>query len=45
VDNESIGIIGIVHPQVNKNFGWPYPISLMEINLEPLAKIMLKNTC
>jgi phenylalanyl-tRNA synthetase beta chain len=33
---QAIGIFGIVHPKVLKNFEWPYPTSLLEINIEYL---------
>lgn len=35
---EHIGIFGIVHPDVLKNHEWPYPTSMMEINIEKLIK-------
>lgn len=31
-----IGNLGILHPDVVKNFEWKYPVSVLEINLEPL---------
>jgi len=30
--------MGIVHPKVGANYEWKYPISLVELNLEPLFK-------
>ena len=35
--------MGIVHPNVLKQFDWPYPTSLLEINVEPLMEEFLKN--
>lgn len=35
---EIIGIFGVIHPQVLLNFEWPFPTSILEINLEPLIK-------
>lgn len=35
---EIIGIFGVIHPQVLLNFEWPFPTSVLEINLEPLIK-------
>jgi len=34
--NTIIGSFGIVHPKVLKNFDWPYPTSILEINIEYL---------
>jgi phenylalanyl-tRNA synthetase beta chain len=31
-----IGLFGIVHPKVLKNFEWPYPTSFIEIDIEHL---------
>jgi len=31
-----IGIFGIVHPKVLHNFDWPYPTSVLELNIEYL---------
>lgn len=35
---EIVGIFGVIHPQVLLNFEWPFPTSVLEINLEPLIK-------
>lgn len=34
--NHLIGHMGILHPQVLENIQWPYPISVFEVNLEPI---------
>jgi len=31
-----VGVFGVVHPQVLLNFDWPFPTSVLEMNLEPL---------
>ncbi|EGR27777.1 phenylalanyl-tRNA synthetase beta chain, putative [Ichthyophthirius multifiliis] len=33
-----IGILGVLHPLVLQNYQWKYPVSVVEINLEPLFK-------
>eukprot|EP01017_Pseudomicrothorax_dubius_P029113 TRINITY_DN3506_c0_g3_i3.p1 TRINITY_DN3506_c0_g3~~TRINITY_DN3506_c0_g3_i3.p1 ORF type:complete len:593 (-),score=188.34 TRINITY_DN3506_c0_g3_i3:161-1939(-) len=33
-----IGTMGILHPLVLEQFKWPYPVSLLEINLGPLVE-------
>lgn len=33
-----IGIFGVIHPQVLLNFEWPFPTSMLELNLEPLIE-------
>jgi len=35
---EVIGIFGVIHPQVLLNFEWPFPTSVLELNVEPLVK-------
>lgn len=37
-NDQKIGNLGILHPDVVKNFEWKYPISTLEINLEPLIQ-------
>eukprot|EP00825_Cyclidium_porcatum_P039787 TRINITY_DN48_c0_g1_i4.p2 TRINITY_DN48_c0_g1~~TRINITY_DN48_c0_g1_i4.p2 ORF type:complete len:127 (+),score=39.74 TRINITY_DN48_c0_g1_i4:2-382(+) len=34
--NQVVGKIGILHPEILDTYEWPYPISLFELNLEPL---------
>eukprot|EP01016_Furgasonia_blochmanni_P036747 TRINITY_DN4234_c0_g1_i3.p1 TRINITY_DN4234_c0_g1~~TRINITY_DN4234_c0_g1_i3.p1 ORF type:complete len:619 (-),score=219.13 TRINITY_DN4234_c0_g1_i3:276-2132(-) len=34
--DQPIGIFGILHPVVLQNFDWHHPVSLVELNLEPL---------
>lgn len=34
----NVGIFGVVHPQVLLNFEWPFPTSMIEVNLEPLIE-------
>lgn len=33
---QDIGVIGIIHPEILEMYEWPYPITLFELNLEPL---------
>jgi len=33
---KDIGIFGIVHPKVLHNYAWPYPTSILELNIEYL---------
>ncbi|KAL4503251.1 hypothetical protein ABPG72_000857 [Tetrahymena utriculariae] len=35
-NDKKIGNLGILHPDVVKNFEWKYPVSTLELNLEPL---------
>ncbi|KAJ1568603.1 hypothetical protein HK405_000036 [Cladochytrium tenue] len=36
-NNSVIGHFGIVHPNVGQNFGYQYPTSALEINIEPFV--------
>lgn len=38
VDNQKVGVMGIVHPQVINNFKWIHPVALFELDLEPLEQ-------
>mmetsp|Transcript_1844 Transcript_1844/g.2374 ORF Transcript_1844/g.2374 Transcript_1844/m.2374 type:complete len:602 (-) Transcript_1844:48-1853(-) len=36
-DNQKIGTVGVLHPEVLKNYGIPNPCSVFEINIEPFV--------
>eukprot|EP01100_Stratorugosa_tubuloviscum_P004184 TRINITY_DN2039_c2_g1_i1.p1 TRINITY_DN2039_c2_g1~~TRINITY_DN2039_c2_g1_i1.p1 ORF type:complete len:572 (-),score=233.52 TRINITY_DN2039_c2_g1_i1:125-1840(-) len=36
LDNQKIGVIGVLHPEILINFKVPFPCTLFEFNLEPL---------
>lgn len=38
VDNQKIGVMGIIHPKVLNNFKWIHPIAAFELDLEPLEQ-------
>ena len=42
-DNINIGIYGIVHPKVLKNFGIKNPVTLCEIDLQLIMDLILKD--
>lgn len=42
IDNQKIGEIGEIHPKILKNWKIKMPVSLFEIDLEKLSKIILK---
>jgi len=33
---------GILHPTILEHFGWSFPISAVELNIEPLVEDFLK---
>jgi len=33
-----VGTFGIVHPKVLNHFAWPYPTSIIELNIQYLIK-------
>ena len=42
-DNINIGIYGIIHPKVLKNFGIKNPVTLCEIDLQTIMDLILKD--
>ena len=42
-DNINIGIYGIIHPKVLKNFGIKHPVTLCEIDLQVIMDLILKD--
>ena len=42
-DNINVGIYGIVHPKVLKNFGIKNPVTLCEIDLQTIMDLILKD--
>jgi phenylalanyl-tRNA synthetase beta chain len=39
VKEERIGEMGVVHPEVLKQFKWPYPVSMIELNFEKVVAL------
>ena len=42
-DNINVGIYGIIHPKVLKNFGIKNPVTLCEIDLQTIMDLILKD--
>ena len=38
VNNNKIGVMGIIHPKVLNNFKWIHPVAAFELDLEPLEE-------
>lgn len=41
VKGEKVGEMGVVHPEILKQYKWPYPISMLELDFERLADFYL----
>ena len=42
IEKEKIGDIGEIHPRILKNFKIKMPVSLFEINLDPIIEKIVK---
>lgn len=42
LEGQCIGTFGILHPDVLKNFGWMFPTSLIELQVEPLIEYFFR---
>lgn len=41
INQEKIGDMGIVHPEILKQYKWQYPISMIELNFERMVELYL----
>lgn len=39
VGDQRLGEMGVIHPEVLKQYKWPYPVSMIELNFEALVSL------